>query len=75
MPSKRRWAKAPQAWWMGNRLERYLPPSTFRRFVIEHRGEQKGKDFSCLNQFFAMVFAEFTYREPCDVTCEASEVC
>jgi hypothetical protein len=60
---------------MGNRLERYLPLSTFRQFLVEHRGEQKEKDFSCLNQFFAMIFAWMTHREPRVAACEASEVC
>ena len=40
-----------------------LPLSTFRRCVADHRGEHKVKDFSCLDQFFAMVFAQLTYRE------------
>jgi len=41
----------------------YLPLSTFRRCVADHRGEHKVKDFSCLDQFFAMAFAQLTYRE------------
>jgi hypothetical protein len=41
----------------------YLPLSTFRRCVAKHRGENKVKDFSCLDQFFAMAFAQLTYRE------------
>ena len=41
----------------------YLPLSTFRRCVAEHNGEHKVKDFSCLDQFFAMAFAQLTYRE------------
>ena len=41
----------------------YLPLSTFRRCVADHRGEHKVKDFSCLGQFFAMAFAQLTYRE------------
>jgi len=44
-------------------LMRYLPLSTFRRCVADHRGEHKFKDFSCLDQFFAMAFAQLTYRE------------
>ena len=44
-------------------LMRYLPLSTFRRCVVDHRGEHKVKDFSCLAQFFAMAFAQLTYRE------------
>ncbi|MFZ3000640.1 MAG: IS4 family transposase [Undibacterium umbellatum] len=41
----------------------YLPLTTFRRCVAAHRGEHKVKDFSCLDQFFAMAFAQLTYRE------------
>jgi len=41
----------------------YLPLSTFRRCVAEHNGEHKVKDFSCLDQFFAMALAQLTYRE------------
>ena len=44
-------------------LMHYLPLSTFRRCVADHRGEHKVKDFSCLDQFFAMAFAQLTYRE------------
>lgn len=40
-----------------------LPMSTFRRCVARHRGDHKVKDFSCLDQFFAMAFAQLTYRE------------
>ena len=41
----------------------YLPLSTFRRCVADHNGEHKVKDFSCLDQFYAMAFAQLTYRE------------
>ena len=41
----------------------YLPLSKFRRCVADHNGEHKVKDFSCLDQFFAMAFAQLTYRE------------
>ena len=41
----------------------YLPMSTFRRCVARHRGDYKVKDFSCLDQFFAMAFAQLTYLE------------
>lgn len=40
-----------------------LPLITFQRCVADHRGEHKVKDFSCLDQFFAMAFAQLTYRE------------
>jgi len=42
---------------------RHLPLSTFRRCVAEHNGEHKVKDFSCLDQLFAMAFAQLTWRE------------
>ena len=41
----------------------YLPLSTFRRCVAAHRGNHKVQDFSCLDQFFAMAFAQLTSRE------------
>ena len=31
--------------------------------MATHRGEHKVKDFSCLDQFLAMAFAQLTYRE------------
>lgn len=46
-----------------SRLMDYLPMTTFRRCVAKHRGDHKVKDFSCLDQFFAMAFAQLTYRE------------
>jgi hypothetical protein len=46
-----------------SQLMAYLPLSTFRRCVATHRGEHKVQDFSCLDQFFAMAFAQLTYRE------------
>src|ERR1019366_1034815 len=46
-----------------SQLMTYLPLTTFRRCVATHRGEHKVKDFSCLDQFFAMAFAQLTYRE------------
>jgi hypothetical protein len=44
-------------------LMAYLPLSTFRRCVAAHDGDHKVKDFSCLDQFLAMAFAQLTYRE------------
>ena len=41
----------------------HLPLSTFRRCVATHRGDHKVQDFSCLDQFFAMAFAQLTARE------------
>lgn len=46
-----------------SQLMAFLPLSTFRRCVATHRGEHKIKDFSCLDQFLAMSFAQLTYRE------------
>jgi Domain of unknown function (DUF4372) len=45
-----------------SQLMAYLPLSTFRRCVATHRGEHKVKDFSCLDQFFSMAFAQLTLR-------------
>jgi hypothetical protein len=46
-----------------SQLMAYLPMSTFRRCVAKHRGEHKVKDFSCLDQSFAMAFAQLTYLD------------
>jgi Transposase DDE domain/Domain of unknown function (DUF4372) len=41
----------------------HLPLTTFRRCVAAHRGDFKVQEFSCLDQFFAMAFAQLTSRE------------
>lgn len=41
----------------------HLPLSTFHRCVARHKGEHKVKNFSCLDQFYAMAFAQLTWRE------------
>ena len=41
----------------------HLPLSTFHRCVAAHRGDHKVQEFSCLDQFFAMAFAQLTARE------------
>ena len=41
----------------------HVPLTTFRRCVAAHRGDHKVQEFSCLDQFFAMAFAQLTYRE------------
>ena len=41
----------------------HLPLNVFARCVAAHRGDHKVQDFSCLDQFFAMSFAQLTYRE------------
>jgi hypothetical protein len=44
-------------------LMAHLPLSTFRRCVARYDGEHKVKSFSCLDQFYAMAFAQLTFRE------------
>ena len=44
-------------------LMQHLPLTTFARCVAAHQGDHKVKDFTCLDQFFAMAFAQLTYRE------------
>ncbi len=46
-----------------SQLMSHLPLTTFRRCVEAHQGDYKVKNFSCLDQFFAMAFAQLTYRE------------
>jgi hypothetical protein len=46
-----------------SQLMAHLPLSTFRRCVAAHQGDFKVQDFTCLDQFFAMAFAQLTYRE------------
>ena len=41
----------------------HLPLSSFRRCVTRHRAEHKVKNFSCLDQFLCMAFAQLTSRE------------
>jgi len=41
----------------------YLPIHTFRRCVQRYRGGYKVRDFSCLDQYLCMAFAQLTYRE------------
>jgi Transposase DDE domain/Domain of unknown function (DUF4372) len=44
-------------------LMSHLPKSTFARCVERWAGNHKVKDFSCLDQFLAMAFAQLTHRE------------
>jgi len=46
-----------------SQLMAHLPLSTFRRCVAAHQGDFKVQEFTCLDQFFAMAFAQLTYRE------------
>jgi hypothetical protein len=41
----------------------HLPLHRFHRCVARYRGERKVKQFSCLDQFLCMAFAQLTYRE------------
>jgi transposase len=44
-------------------LMSHLPKTTFSRCVERWSGNRKVKDFSCLDQFLAMAFAQLTHRE------------
>jgi hypothetical protein len=44
-------------------LMSHVPLTTFRRCVAAHHGDHKVQTFSCLDQFFAMTFAQLTARE------------
>lgn len=46
-----------------SQLMAHLHLSTFRRCVAAHRGDFKVKDFSCLDHFLAMTFAQLTWRK------------
>ena len=41
----------------------YLPQHTFRQCVNRYHGNRKIKNFTCLDQFLCMTFAQLTYRE------------
>jgi hypothetical protein len=41
----------------------YLPLKAFSRMVQARRAQHKVKDFSCLDQFLALSFAQLTARE------------
>lgn len=45
-----------------SQLMEYLPIQSFQRIVQKYRGNYKVKSFSCLDQFYSMVFAQLTYR-------------
>ncbi|MFT5387133.1 MAG: hypothetical protein ACI9E5_000257 [Candidatus Omnitrophota bacterium] len=40
----------------------FLPLHEFRKCVKRYQGNYKVKDFSCLDQFLCMAFAQLTYR-------------
>jgi len=41
----------------------HLPLHTFRRHVRRYGGNRYTKQFSCLDQYLCMAFAQLTYRE------------
>jgi len=41
----------------------FLPTHTFRQCVNRYQGNRKIKNFTCLDQFLCMAFAQLTYRE------------
>lgn len=41
----------------------YLPKHIFRQCVNRYQGNRKVKNFTCLDQFLCMAFAQLTYRE------------
>ena len=41
----------------------HLPLTAFSRMVARHRAQHKVQDFSCLDQFLALAFAQLTGRE------------
>lgn len=41
----------------------HLPRYEFQKCVTRYRGDFQLKSFSCWDQFLAMSFAQFTYRE------------
>ena len=41
----------------------HLPRYEFQKCVTRYRGDYQQKSFSCWDQFLAMGFAQFTYRE------------
>ena len=44
-------------------LMEFLPLREFHRCVARYRGDHRVRDFSCLDQFLCMAFAQLTYRE------------
>ncbi len=46
-----------------SQLMAFVPLSTFRRCVARHRGDHKVQNFTCMDQFLTMAFAQLTYRE------------
>jgi hypothetical protein len=44
-------------------LMQHLPLTTFRRCVARYNGARKIKQFSCLDQYLCLAFAQLTWRE------------
>ena len=41
----------------------FMPLKTFQRYVDKYQGNFSVKNFTCLDQFRIMAFAQLTYRE------------
>ena len=46
-----------------SQLMENLPHHEFQKCVKKYKGEYKVKEFSCMDQFLSMAFAQLTYRE------------
>lgn len=46
-----------------SQIMEFLPLYEFHKCVSRYHGERKVKNFSCLDQYFSMAFAQLTYRE------------
>lgn len=46
-----------------SQIMNHLPLHDFRKCVRKYRGNYKIKNFSCLDQFLSLAFAQLTYRE------------
>lgn len=46
-----------------SQLMENLPQYEFQKCVEKYKGEYKVKEFSCMDQFLSMAFAQLTYRE------------
>ena len=46
-----------------SQLMDFLPTDDFDRSVERYRGNRRIRDFSCLDQFLCLAFAQLTYRE------------
>ena len=44
-------------------LMAHLPPKEFQKCVARYKGDHHDRTFSCWDQYLAMAFAQFTYRE------------